>query len=135
MSIEGYALFFFLSTTFGYISAAFKDTHIKVSVHFSNVPWYFGGEIDPVVYRIVQEGITNAIRHGNATEIAVHLSLDAGQITVTINDNGGGAEDIVEGIGLSGIKERLRHVDGEVSAGNIRGGFRLCARIPLRETA
>lgn len=117
------------------LASAFKDTHIKVTVHFSNVPWHFGGEIDPVIYRIVQEGITNAIRHGNATEIAVHLSLDAGQIAVTINDNGSGAEDMVEGIGLTGIKERLRHVDGEVSAGNIRGGFRLCARIPLRETA
>jgi signal transduction histidine kinase len=65
----------------------------------------------------------------------VHLSLDAGQITVTINDNGIGAEEMIEGIGLSGIKERLRHVDGEVSAENIRGGFRLSARIPLRDTA
>ncbi|MGA2766265.1 MAG: sensor histidine kinase [Spirochaetia bacterium] len=117
------------------LAAAFQGTHIRVSVHFSNVPWYFGAEIDPVIYRIVQEGITNAIRHGNATEIAVHLSLDAGQITVTINDNGIGAEEMIEGIGLSGIKERLRHVDGEVSAENIRGGFRLSARIPLRDTA
>ena len=117
------------------LAAAFKDTHIKVTVHFSNVPWHFGGEIDPVIYRIVQEGITNAIRHGNATEIAVHLSLDAGQIAVTINDNGSGAKEMIEGIGLTGIKERLRYVDGEVSVGNIRGGFRLCARIPLRETA
>ena len=106
-----------------------------MTVHFSNVPWHFGGEIDTVIYRIVQEGITNAIRHGNATEIAVHLSLDAGQIAVTINDNGSGAKEMIEGIGLTGIKERLRYVDGEVSVGNIRGGFRLCARIPLRETA
>jgi signal transduction histidine kinase len=117
------------------LAAAFKDTHIKVTVHFSNVPWHFGGEIDSVVYRIVQEGITNAIRHGNATEIAVHLSQDAGQIAVTVNDNGSGAEAVIEGIGLSGIRERLQHVEGEVSAGNIRGGFRLCARIPLKETA
>ena len=117
------------------LANAFRDTHIKVSVHFSNVPWHFGGAIDAVIYRIVQEGITNAIRHGNATEIAVYLSLDAGEIAVTISDNGCGTGEMVEGIGLAGIRERLRDFDGAVSAGNARGGFRLCARIPLRETA
>ena len=81
--------------TINRLAEAFKETHIKVTVHFSNVPWLFGDQVDSIVYRIVQEGITNAIRHGNASEIAIHLAVDAGRVLVTINDNGCGAASIL----------------------------------------
>jgi signal transduction histidine kinase len=117
--------------TISRLAEAFKETHIRVTVHFGNIPWLFGDQVDSIVYRIVQEGITNAIRHGNASEIAIHLAVDAGRVLVTINDNGCGAAAIADGIGLAGIRERLREVQGDVSAENIRGGFRLFARIPI----
>jgi signal transduction histidine kinase len=117
--------------TINRLAEAFKETHIRVTVHFSNVPWLFGDQVDSIIYRIVQEGITNAIRHGNASEIAIHLAADAGRVLVTINDNGCGAASIADGIGLTGIRERLREVQGDMSAENIRGGFRLFARIPI----
>ena len=117
--------------TINRLAEAFKETHIKVTVHFSNIPWLFGEQVDSIVYRIVQEGITNAIRHGNASQIAIHLAVDAGRVLVTINYNGCGAASIADGIGLTGIRERLREVQGDVSAENIRGGFRLFARIPI----
>ena len=63
--------------------SAFNDTHIDVRAVYSNVAWSFGEEIDSTIFHIVQEGITNAIRHGNATEIAVHLSFDGERIGVT----------------------------------------------------
>ena len=113
------------------LANAFKATHIRVLAHFSDIPWFFGEEIDPIIYRIVQEGITNAIHHGNANEIEIHLSLDAGVIMITINDNGCGATEISFGIGLSGIRERLRQVRGEMAVENIQGGFRLYAWIPF----
>jgi len=117
--------------TINRLAEAFKETHIRVTAHFSNIPWVFGERVDSIIYRVVQEGITNAIRHGNATEIAIHLARDAGRVLVTINDNGCGAVAIAEGIGLTGIRERLREVRGDMSAENIRGGFRLFARIPV----
>jgi signal transduction histidine kinase len=112
--------------------AAFKDTHIAVRAQYSNIPWSLGEEIDSTIYRIVQEGITNAIRHGNANEINIHLSFDAGKISVTISDNGSGAGEITEGIGLAGIRERLSGLAGGLSAGNSGGGFLLYAWIPLQ---
>ncbi len=115
--------------------AAFKDTHIVVSARYSNIPWYFSEEVDEAIYRIVQEGITNAIRHGNATEITVHLSFDGQRIGVTVGDNGGGAAEIREGIGLAGIRERLTRLQGGLSAGNAAGGFLLYAWIPRPQEA
>jgi signal transduction histidine kinase len=117
--------------TINRLAEAFKETHIRVTAHFSNIPWLFGDQVDSIVYRIVQEGITNAIRHGNASQIAIHLAVDAGRVIVTINDNGCGAASIADGIGLTGIRERLHEVQGDMSAENIRGGFRLFARIPF----
>ena len=111
--------------------AAFKDTHIAVSAHYSNMPWSFEEEIDSAIYRIVQEGITNAIRHGNAAEIAVNLSFDGKKIGVAVRDNGSGAGEIKEGIGLAGIRERLARFAGELSVGNSAGGFVLYAWIPF----
>ncbi len=113
------------------LAGAFHDTHIAVRPHYANMPWSFGEEIDATIYRIVQEGITNAIRHGNAAEIDVHLSFDAGRIGVAIHDNGGGAAEITEGIGMTGIRERVTRLGGGLDAGNSAGGFLLSAWIPF----
>jgi signal transduction histidine kinase len=124
-----------LVTSVDRLVKAFKDTHIAVKAQYSNIPWSFGGEIDAAIYRIAQEGIANAIRHGDATDITIHIALDAGRINVTISDNGGGAGEIRDGIGLTGIRERLDLLDGELEVGNVAGGFQLYAQIPLAEEA
>ena len=66
-----------------------------------HAPGPSANSIDSTIYRIVQEGITNAIRHGNASEIAIHLSSDGSKVAVTISDNGSGAGEIKEGMGLA----------------------------------
>lgn len=113
------------------LARAFGDTHIDVRPVFMNMPWSLGSEVDAAVYRLVQEGIANAIRHGNASAITVYLSLDGRRFTVTVDDNGVGAQEVVPGIGITGIRERLRRLDGELEAQNIAGGFRLRAVIPV----
>ena len=115
--------------------SAFNDTHIDIRAVYSNVAWSFGEEIDSTIFHIVQEGITNAIRHGNATEIAVHLSFDGERIGVTLSDNGSGSAVITEGIGLEGIRTRLALVSGGVTARNVAGGFQLYAWIPANKGA
>jgi signal transduction histidine kinase len=71
---------------------------------------------------IEQEGITNAIRHGNAAEIAVNLSFDGKKSGVAVRDNGSGAGEIKEGIGMAGIRERLSRLAGELSVENSATG-------------
>jgi signal transduction histidine kinase len=120
-----------LVTSVSRLAGAFRDTHIDVRPVFSNMPWSLGGEIDAAVYRLVQEGIANAIRHGNASAISVYLALDGRRFTVSVEDNGDGAAEVIPGIGITGIRERLRQLNGELEARNITGGFRLRAVIPM----
>ena len=115
------------------LASAFKDTHISVRAHYANMPWSFNEEIDATIYRIVQEGITNAIRHGNASRIDLHLSLDGERIGVAVRDNGSGSGEIQEGIGMAGIRERVGRLGGGLAAGRSAGGFLLSAWIPYRE--
>lgn len=91
------------------------------------------------IYRIAQECLTNAVRHTTPTE--VHLSVasneDADELTVTVEDNGGGtASQLTEktkGYGLSGIRERLAALEGRLDITNGAAGVRISATMPLNE--
>ena len=66
----------------------------------------FEADEEEVIYRIIQESTTNAIRHGKATEIWIRLIEIEEELTIIISDNGCGCEDIKEGFGLKHIRER-----------------------------
>ena len=86
---------------------------------------------EDAVYRIVQESVTNAIRHGHATEIDVHLSCQERRMTIVVQDNGIGCAKIEQGFGLRHMRERLRLLGGSLRV-NGENGFRIEACIPLR---
>ncbi len=75
------------------------------------------------VYRIIQEAMTNAVRHGKATVISVKLDYSTGSIGFYVTDNGSGAENIKEGYGLKGIKERVEAFGGKVEYGTQDGFY------------
>lgn len=96
------------------------------------------------IYRIVQESLTNVLRHAKATTATVTIAEDGGEYVVSVIDNGtsagapsGAAED--HGRGLLGMRERAELLGGSFQAGHVRvgrepsGGFRVEARIPMRE--
>ena len=91
----------------------------------------FEADEEEVIYRIIQESTTNAIRHGKATEIWIRISEKDEELTIIISDNGCGCEDIKEGFGLKHIRERVELLNGEV---NYQGliGFTMIAKIPIR---
>ncbi len=66
------------------------------------------------MYHILQEGLTNAIRHGNASKIWVQINYTDQSIAFLIKDNGKGAENIKEGYGIKGIRERVNALGGSV---------------------
>ncbi len=89
--------------------------------------------IDLSAYRIVQEGLTNALKHANAkhADVTVRYRPDEVQIEVRDDGRGGGASD-GNGHGLVGIKERVKIYGGEMSVGTAaEGGFVLTTRLPL----
>jgi len=66
----------------------------KVSVEFNsgNCPESLGGDLDDLLYRMIQEGLTNAFRHRDASAVLVSLWATNGVLRVTMIDNGTGAE-------------------------------------------
>lgn len=124
-----------LITEINRLVRAFKATHVTVTAKYSNVSSSFGEEIDSTLFRIVQEGISNAIRHGNATKINIHFSFDGDKISITVSDNGIGSEKVKEGMGLTGIRERLINVNGGMALNHIKGEFQLYAWIPAKRSS
>ncbi len=114
---------------------AFQGTHLSIRVEFGNIPWSFGERTDAVIYRVVQEGITNAIRHGDAKRIDILFWQVDGEVSLTIRDDGAGVGELVEGVGLNGIRERLEALHGHLEAGNIPEGFELRTTIPCEGEA
>ncbi len=111
---------------------AFKyATGVEVNVEFGNVPWVLGEEMDSAIFRLLQEGLINAFRHGKATKIDVKFWQDDSKINIHIHDNGTGSDEIEEGIGIAGMRERIEKLGGLVSAHNVFDGFEVSARIPF----
>jgi signal transduction histidine kinase len=87
-------------------------------------------------YRIVQEAITNALKHAHATKLEVRVGYLPDALELTISDNGGGvSEEAVMasiGHGLIGMRERVALFGGELEAGSHDlGGFTVRSRLPL----
>ncbi|NLJ10891.1 MAG: sensor histidine kinase [Treponema sp.] len=109
-----------------------RVTGIQVSIEAGNMPPSFGDEIDMAVYRVVQEALTNAMRHGRASHVWVQFWIVDDTLELSVQDDGLGAKDIVKGIGLSGMEERIKHLGGTIKAGNApEGGFKVVVHIPL----
>jgi len=112
---------------------------IELASHVDNIDGLFPKESEINIYRIVQEGINNVIKHSQATEAAVVLKVESGALRISIRDNGRGlspaqtAEDgASSGFGLSGIRERARIMKGHVEVDAPAGqGFNLKVSISI----
>jgi len=115
------------------IVASFSQaTGIEVEVNYGNMPRSLGA-INSVISHIVQEGMTNAIRHGGATRIQIGFWIARDWLHMKISDNGVGASEVKPGIGLTGMRERLDAIGGELIVQGSEYGFSLIAEMPLPE--
>jgi signal transduction histidine kinase len=89
--------------------------------------------IELSAYRIVQEGLTNALKHSCASNADVTLHYRPVELQIEIRDNGqGGSTSDGAGHGLIGVRERVKIYGGEMAAGEAEeGGFLLSTRLPL----
>lgn len=108
-----------------------EATNVQVSIDYGNILFSFGGEIENVLYRLIQEGMINAFMHGKATEIQIKIWHTEKEIQLSIYDNGIGTSEIHEGIGFSGMKERISNLHGTFEANNMYEGFKIYATIPF----
>lgn len=89
-------------------------------------------------YRIIEEALTNALKHAGATTVTVELSYGGADLEVRVHDDGTGTGEPPGpgGHGLVGMRERAAVLGGELEAGPAPGGgFRVAARLPIRGRA
>ena len=97
----------------------------------------FGSDLDNVIYRIIREGVSNALRHGKPSRIAIAVSeTDRGEVAVEVMDDGRGVDPKARnaaGFGIIGMRERIAARGGglRLEDGGQRGGCVLKAVIPL----
>ena len=85
---------------------------------------------EDILFRVIQESVTNAVRHGDATHIDISLYMEDNSLYLKIQDNGQGCEEIHYGFGLKQMKERLGMINGKVAYDG-HHGFLTIVTIPL----
>jgi len=98
------------------------------------------GEVETALYRIVQEALTNAIKHADAGSVSVVLTRTPHTVTAVVEDNGRGIQPVrdgdaegAEGLGLVGMRERVALLHGRLRVESSPGmGTTVVAEVPLR---
>ena len=117
-----------------------QSTGMKVDLVTEGVPHELSPGLDLAAYRIVQEAVTNALRHSGGRRVEVRVGYRPGELDVTVEDDGRGvgpgAADGQPGHGLRGIRERAELYGGTLDIGRgSRGGTRVRARLPVGATS
>jgi two-component system, NarL family, sensor histidine kinase UhpB len=121
-----------LRVAVGNLVTFWQRHHGGIAIHLDVAAEGFGPEADAAIFRLVQEGLTNAARHGAAKQVWITIAATEGAIRVTVEDDGVGfvARD-GGGMGLKGMRERLSALKGEMTLNDRPGGgTRLQAVIP-----
>jgi signal transduction histidine kinase len=113
-----------------------RESGLPVELRVEGEPAQLPAGVDLTAYRLVQEGLTNALKHARADQALVLVRYGDGEIELEVADNGtGGGDGSGGGHGLVGMRERVAVYGGELEAApRPEGGFRLKARLPLEAT-
>ncbi|MEV4001754.1 histidine kinase [Actinomadura sp. NPDC049753] len=117
------------------LAEAAGDAGVAVDVRTSGEPRALPPDVDLSAYRIVQEAVTNVVRHAGTDRCRVTIGYGDGELAVEVEDDGVGGV-VGTGYGLVGMRERVALLRGEFAAGpRPGGGFRVAARFPAPAAA
>ena len=116
-----------------------NDVTVKLSLDLGgeagSEPSRLDGGLETTIYRLVQEGLTNAVKHARASEVEIEVTEAETDVTITVADDGIGFDPAasVEGFGLLGMRERVALMDGSLAVESGPGqGTTIRCRLPVR---
>lgn len=121
-----------------FLAAGFRRRAGLVVTVRPSVAGRFDPAVEAVIYRAAQEGLTNVVKHAGATRVDIRLWTASGMLRCAIRDDGEGFDSDPlgsppRGLGLIGIQERVRVLNGTISVTAVSGGgTELCVAIPER---
>jgi signal transduction histidine kinase len=110
------------------------DAEVVLSYESGHASERHGGDLETGAYRIVQEALTNAGKHGGAARAIVSVVERDGQVNVTVRDDGRGFDPsaVIAGFGLAGMRERVELLEGELAVSSVVGeGTTVTATLPV----
>lgn len=113
------------------IDETMRSTGITINYNCTTSLLNLSQDEEDAIYRIVQESVTNAIRHGKADVIDIGIEREDGLLKIKIKDNGIGCGKVYKGFGLHHMQERLSLLKGTLSYDG-SDGFTIDASIPIR---
>lgn len=112
-----------------------KDAGVRVDLRWHGDRRPVPSDIDLSAFRIIQEAVTNVVRHSGTRDCSVSVDYRAEELSIEVVDSGSGG-DGGAGYGIVGMRERVSLLHGDFSAGpKPDGGFRVAARLPVPAAA
>jgi signal transduction histidine kinase len=118
-----------------YAEGVARRSGVAIAVEAPPVAPALSRSVETALFRVVQEALANAVSHGGAASIQVRIAVEEDGIAVAVSDDGRGMARAAdgrapEGVGLSGMRARVRHLGGDLAIGTGPGGTTVTARLP-----
>ena len=114
------------------LAAMTLEAGVKVEVDWRGSREPLPADIDLSAFRIIQEAVTNVVRHAGTGQCRVLIDQQDGYLSIEVTDSGRGGSVAGTGYGITGMRERAALLGGDFSAGpRPGGGFRVAARLPV----
>jgi signal transduction histidine kinase len=131
----------FASAANWYVNGFAQRSGIQVKINISEGEPRLPGEVELALFRILQESLTNIHKHSKSTTAEVTLDIHASEVVLTVEDNGKGitnellnrfqSDGCNSGVGLSGMRERVGELGGQLRIHSSPAGSVIASRIPL----
>ncbi|MTI80957.1 MAG: histidine kinase [Firmicutes bacterium] len=115
-----------------YINIYEKLHNIKVYVFYQSRSLKISNKSEIIIYRIIQEALSNTAKHGHATEVDIHFAIHNNILLMEVEDNGGRTVNFTSGKGMWGMNERANLIGGSIDFENRDSGFIVTLTVPLQ---
>ncbi|MFD1370180.1 sensor histidine kinase [Actinoplanes sichuanensis] len=113
--------------------AQVRAAGLEVSFNEFGDPVPVPAPVAAAVYRVVQESLTNTVRHAGAGRVTVTIRYAPDSVLVDVRDDGTGGAGTTDGHGIAGMRERVAALGGALTAGPDKTGFTVRASLPITE--